>query len=77
MLVEPEGPSERTLLGFLFAPRIPDLKHRRLYSFGKPSDYPTLEALIGGRIKVALIRAYWSEILSIVASIRAEPCPPR
>ena len=29
-----------TLLGFLFAPRIPDLKHRRLYSFGKPSDYP-------------------------------------
>ncbi len=29
-----------TLLGFQFAPRIPGLKHRRLYSFGKPSDYP-------------------------------------
>ena len=29
-----------SLLGFQFAPRIPDLKHRRLYSFSKPSDYP-------------------------------------
>ena len=28
------------LLGFQFAPRIPDLKNRRLYSFGKPSAYP-------------------------------------
>jgi hypothetical protein len=28
------------LLGFQFAPRIPDLKHRRLYSFGKPSAIP-------------------------------------
>ena len=58
------------LLGFQFAPRIPGLKHRRLYSFGKPSDYPTLEPLIAGRINVALIRAHWSEILRIVASIR-------
>ena len=58
------------LLGFQFAPRIPDLKHRRLYSFGKPSAYPTLEPMIAGRINVALIRAHWSEILRIVASIR-------
>ena len=58
------------LLGFQFAPRIPDLKHRRLYSFGKPSDYPTLEPLIAGRINVDLIRAHWSEILRIAASIR-------
>jgi TnpA family transposase len=50
-----------TLLGFLFAPRIPDLKHRRLYSFGKPSDYPTLEPLIAGRINVELIRSHWAE----------------
>ena len=58
------------LLGFQFAPRIPDLKHRRLYSFGKPSAYPTLEPLIAGRINVALIRAHWPEILRIAASIR-------
>jgi TnpA family transposase len=59
------------LLGFQFAPRIPGLKHRRLYSFGRPSDYPTLEPLIAGRINVALIRAHWSEILRIIASLRA------
>ena len=58
------------LLGFQFAPRIPDLKHRRLYSFAKQSDYPTLEPMIAGRINVAKIRAHWSEILRIVASIR-------
>lgn len=59
-----------TLLGFQFAPRIPDLKHRRLYSFGKASAYPALEPMIAGRINVALIRAHWSEILRIIASIR-------
>ena len=59
-----------TLLGFQFAPRIPDLKNRRLYSFGKPSAYPTLEPLIAGRINVALIRAHWSDILRVAASIR-------
>ncbi len=56
------------LLGFQFAPRIPDLKHRRLYSFAKPSAYPTLEPLIAGRINVALIRAHWPEILRVAAS---------
>jgi len=59
-----------TLLGFQFAPRIPDLKHRRLHSFAKPSTYPALEPMIAGRINVALIRAHWSEILRIIASIR-------
>ena len=58
------------LRGFQFAPRIPGLKHRRLYTFGKPSDYPTLEPMIAGRINVALIRTYWPEILRIIASIR-------
>jgi len=59
------------LLGFQFAPRIPDLKHRRLYSFGKPTDHPALAPLIGGRINVALISAYWADILRIVTSLRA------
>jgi TnpA family transposase len=59
-----------SLLDFQFAPRIPDLKHRRLYSFAKPSEYPTLGPLIAGRINVDLIRSHWSDILRIVASIR-------
>ncbi len=58
------------LLGFQFAPRIPGLKHRRLYSFGKPSTWPTLEPMIAGRINVALIRTHWPEILRIATSIR-------
>ena len=58
------------LLGFQFAPRIPNLKHRRLYCFGRPSDYPTLEPLIAGRINVDLIRAHWADILRVAASIR-------
>ena len=58
------------LLGFQFAPRLPDLKHRQLYSFAKPSAYPTLEPLIAGRLNVALIRAHWPEILRVAASIR-------
>lgn len=60
-----------TLLGFQFSPRIPDLKNRRLYSFGKPSAYPTLEPLIAGPINVSLIRGHWADILRIIASIRA------
>jgi TnpA family transposase len=59
-----------SLLGFQFAPRIPDLKHRRLYSFDKPSAYPTLEPMIAGRINVDLIRTHWSDILRVVTSIR-------
>src|SRR5277367_980575 len=58
------------LLGFQFAPRIPDLKNRRLYSFAKPSAYPTVEPLIAGRINLALIRAHWPEILRVATSIR-------
>jgi TnpA family transposase len=59
-----------SLLGVQFAPRIPGLKHRRLYSFGKSSAWPTLEPMIAGRINVALIRAHWPEILRVAASIR-------
>lgn len=58
------------LLGFEFAPRIPDLKHRRLYCFGKPSDTPALEPMIAGKINVDLIRAHWQDILRVAASIR-------
>jgi TnpA family transposase len=41
------------------------------YSFGKPSAYLALEPMIAGRINVDFIRAHWSEILRVVALIRA------
>lgn len=59
-----------SLFGFRFAPRIPDLKDRRLYSFDKPLAYPALEPLIAGRINVPLIRAHWPDILRIAVSLR-------
>ncbi|MGO8846234.1 MAG: Tn3 family transposase [Methylocella sp.] len=59
-----------SLFGLRFAPRIPDLKDRRLHSFNKPSAYSALEPMIAGRINVALIRAHWQEILRIAASIK-------
>jgi len=58
------------LLGFAFAPRIPDLKNRRLHVFGKAADHPALEPLIASRLNVALIRAHWPDILRVAASIR-------
>ncbi len=58
------------LFGFEFAPRIPQLKHRRLYSFGSPSDTPALAPMIAGRLNVGLMRAHWPEILRIATSIR-------
>ncbi len=58
------------LLGFQFSPRIPDLKHRKLFSFDKPAIYAALEPMISGPINVALIRAHWSGIPRVAASIR-------
>ena len=58
------------LLGFQFAPRIPDLRHRRLHVFGRASDHPTLEPLVAGRINVDLLRVHWPDILRVAVSIR-------
>ena len=58
------------LLGFRFAPRIPDLKDRRSTASTSRRPYPSLEPLIAGRINVALIRAHWDDILRIAVSIR-------
>ena len=44
------GSSETGKVPLQFAPRIRDLKNRRLNSFAKPSAYPALEPLIAGRI---------------------------
>jgi TnpA family transposase len=54
----------------LFAPRIRDLADKRLFTPGKPSDYPALTALIGGAINVKHVRAHWDEILRLATSIR-------
>jgi TnpA family transposase len=59
------------LLGFLFAPRIKDLKERKLYTIEKPSTYPLLEPLIGETIDPAAVIGQWNELMRVKASIEA------
>lgn len=58
------------LLGFRFAPRIRDLKDKKLYVTSDTKPYPTLSSLIGGSIKLKHIRKEWNEILRLAASIK-------
>ena len=58
------------LLGFRFAPRIPNLGDRCLYTFGPAAQWPVLEPFIGGRIDSNLIEAHWDDILRLATSIR-------
>jgi TnpA family transposase len=59
------------LLGFCFAPRIKDLKDRKLYTLEKPGAYPLLEPLIGEAIDPAVVIAQWPELMRLKASIEA------
>jgi TnpA family transposase len=58
------------LLGFRFAPRIPNLAERRLYGFGPASNWPALAPFIAGRPDERLITAHWDDVLRLAASVR-------
>jgi TnpA family transposase len=58
------------LLGFLFAPRIPNLAERRLYAFGSAGTWPSLAPFIAGRPVEKLIAAHWDDLLRLAASVR-------
>jgi len=58
------------LLGFRFAPRIPNLNDRRLYTFDSAAKWPSLEPFIGGRIDEKLIESHWDDVLRLATSIR-------
>ena len=57
------------LLGYRFAPRIKDLKDRKLYTVEKPGKYPLLEPLIGDTIDMAAVIDQWPELVRLKASI--------
>jgi TnpA family transposase len=59
------------LLGYRFAPRIKDLKDRKLYTIKKPNNYPVLEPLIGDAVETAAITSQWTELIRLKASIEA------
>ncbi len=58
------------LLGFRFAPRIPNLAERRLYGFGPASNWPVLAPFIAGRADERLITAHWDDVRRLAASVR-------
>jgi TnpA family transposase len=58
------------LLGYLFAPRIPNLAERRLYAFRSASNWPALAPFIAGAIDEKLITPHWDDMLRLTASVR-------
>jgi TnpA family transposase len=58
------------LLGFQFAPRIPNLADRRLYTFGAASTWPSLAPFIAGRPDEKIIAAHWDDVLRLACSVR-------
>ena len=63
------------LLGFRFAPRIPNLQDRRLYTFGSATEWSVLQPFIAGRIDEALIHAHWEDGLRLATSVRTGTVP--
>jgi len=64
------------LLGFHFAPRIRDLKDRRLYVFEGRKRYGLLQSLIAGTVSESLLEENWPEILRLASSVRAGTVAP-
>ena len=58
------------VLGFRFAPRIPNWAERRLYAFGPASTWPALQPFIADVVDVKLIAAHWDEVLRLTTSVR-------
>jgi len=58
------------LLGFRFAPRIPNIADRKLYAFGPSSTWPALAPFIAGRPGEKLVTAHWDDVLQLATSVR-------
>src|SRR5208282_2548084 len=64
------------LLGYRFAPRIKDLKDRKLYTVEKPGTWPLLAPLIGDTVETAAILSQWTELMRLKASIETGAVVP-
>lgn len=58
------------LLGFHFAPRIPNIADRKLYAFEPVNRWPALAPFIAGRPDDKLIAAHWDDVLRLTTSVR-------
>ena len=59
------------MLGFRICPRLREFPDRRMASIEAQEQYPSLKPLMGGRVKVDVIRGHWDEIVRLVASMKA------
>lgn len=57
--------------GFRFAPRLRDIKDRRLYLLPGMTVDPVLEPLVGGTLDIAHVEANWNDLLRLGTSIHA------
>jgi TnpA family transposase len=57
------------LLGFRFAPRLRDLKDRRLYVFRGQAVPEVLAGMVGGTVDAEHVRAHWDEALRLAVSV--------
>jgi TnpA family transposase len=64
------------LLGYRFAPRIKDLKDRKLYTVEKLGTWPLLEPLIGDPVETAAILGQWAELMRLKVSIETGAVVP-
>jgi hypothetical protein len=64
------------LLGYRFAPRIKDLKDRKLYTTEKPGTWPLLAPSIGDTVETAAILGQWTELTRLKASIETGAVAP-
>jgi TnpA family transposase len=58
------------LLGFRFAPRIRDLKEKRLYILPGMTVPPELASLVAGAINLRALSDHWIELLRLAMSIK-------
>ena len=64
------------LLGYRFAPRLRDIRDRRLGMIEAAAAYKGLEPLLGQPIRVDLIRECWDDVVRLTASIKAGTVAP-
>ena len=64
------------LTGRRFAPRLRNLKDRKLHTFEKPDTYPAVQEHIGAPINTTLIMEYWDDLLHLAASIETRTVAP-
>ena len=58
------------LLGYRLAPRIRNIRDRRLYTFKPPAAYLSVRPIIEGKINVRLLRDTWDDLLRFAASLQ-------